>query len=241
MEKWTEVRKESDGTRMHVVHHSKWASDFTRRFKNHEVNSNQKLKELLKYLPDNSYIIDVGGHVGDTGLYLATLLKLNHSKKNISVIIIEPEESKNEFTRSMIKANQLSNVILIPYGVSDEKTSGYLQHHQYGNAGATQVKYGKGSINIDTIDHLCSSYNVSLMHIDVEGMEMKCLLGSMHTLKNTQYVMIELNDITERSGEYKFLERNGFTKLNDQKIYRENGNVLFEKTTLCVPHPMTSH
>lgn len=39
---------------------NKWTSDIKYRFKTHELYTNLKLKELLQYLPDNSYIIDVG-------------------------------------------------------------------------------------------------------------------------------------------------------------------------------------
>ena len=93
-----------------------------------------------------------------------------------------------------------------------------------------RFKHGKGDLKIDTIDNLCSRYNVSLMHIDVEGMELQCLKGSVNTLNNTKFVMIELNNIKDRSDEVVFLTNIGFKKHEDPAIFKENGNVLFSKT-----------
>ena len=67
------------------------------------------------------------------------------------------------------------------------------------------------------------------MHIDVEGMEYQCLLGSTNILKNMKYIMIELNLLNDRSNEYKFLKNNNFIELPNKKIKSENGNVLFKK------------
>ena len=58
-----------------------WSKDFKNRFISHEPYTNIKLKELLEDLPNNSYIIDAGAHVGDTGLYLAKILDNKYKKK----------------------------------------------------------------------------------------------------------------------------------------------------------------
>ena len=224
------IKKYSDGTSIDVLLNQKnWSSDFTKRFKQHEVNSNLKLKELLKKVPNNTHVIDVGGHVGDTGLYLAKVLQEQYPQKNIKVIIIEPDASKINFIEKMVKINNLKNVITIEYGVSDKPGSGVFEYNGH-NSGATKIKHGEGEIKINTVDNLCSIYNVSLMHIDVEGMELECLKGSINTLQNTKYVMIELNNIKERADEVKFLIDKGFTKHEDPAIFKENGNVLFSKT-----------
>jgi len=221
------VRKKSDGTSVKLITNQKWSSDFKRRFENHEVYSNLKLKELCYMIPPNTHIIDVGGHVGDTGLYLALVLQKNDDRHN-TVIIIEPDKSKVAFIKAMVALNNLKNVVLIESGVSDKAGSGYLNQNPH-NSGATTVEYGKGNIKINTIDNLCRGYNVALMHIDVEGMELECLKGSLHTLQNTKYIMIELNQIKERSEEVHFLINRGFVKHDDPNVFKENGNVLFFK------------
>ena len=85
------------------------------------------------------------------------------------------------------------------------------------------------NINLDTLDNLCKNKLISLMHIDVEGMEYQCLLGSTNILKNIKYIMIELNGLSNRSKEYNFLKNNNFVEIPDKKIKSENGNVLFIK------------
>ena len=52
-----------------------------------------------------------------------------------------------------------------------------------------------GEIFIDSIDNLCKGYKVSMIHIDVNGMENKCLVGAQNIVKNVKYIVIELNDI----------------------------------------------
>ena len=84
-------------------------------------------------------------------------------------------------------------------------------------------------IKIDTIDNLCKGKNISLFHIDVEGMEYKCLLGSVETIQNVEYIMIELNSISDRNKEVDFLTKNNFIDINDTNIQKENGNHLFKK------------
>lgn len=221
------VSKKSDGTSVKLITNNKWSSDFRRRFENHEVHSNLKLKELSNMIPPHTHIIDVGGHVGDTGLYLALVLQKNRNTHN-KVIIIEPDKSKVSFIHAMVALNHLKNVVVIESGVSAKSGTGYLNHNRH-NSGATTVEYGKGDIKIDTIDNLCGAYNVSLMHIDVEGMELECLKGSVRTLQNTKYVMIELNEIKERTEEVQFLINKGFVKQEDPNVFKENGNVVFFK------------
>lgn len=219
--------KKIDNTNIKLVDH-KWKNDFKDRFKGHEPYSNLKMKELLPNLQDDSYIIDVGAHVGDTGLYLAKILKDNYQHKNIKVIHIEPDNSKIDFINKMANKNNLDNIITIPYGVSNKKGNGTIEKKNH--PGAWKIKNEEnGNIKIDLIDDLCKDKKISLFHIDVEGMEHECLLGSKNILKDTKYVMIELNNIKKRNDEREFLEKNNFKEIKDRKINWENGNVLFEK------------
>jgi len=221
-------KKDIDNTEIELIYNKKWEKDFCKRFASHEKYTNVKLKELLGDLPNKSYVIDVGGHVGDTGLYLALILKNKYPEKQINVIIIEPDRTKIDFIQDMAYWNNLNNIILLNYGISDKKTNGTLLINN-GNSGATQVKEGIGGVKVDTIDNLCNQYKVSLMHIDVEGMEYQCLIGSKNTLKHTKYVMIELNKIVDRSLERNFLNKHNFKEIKDNRIYNENNNVLFMK------------
>lgn len=221
-----ECIKDEDKTKITLIEH-RWTKDFESRFKNHERYSNKKMKELLPKLPNNSYIIDVGSHVGDTGLYLALLLKNKWNSKNIKVIMIDPDSTKLEFIDKMSKINNLDNIILKNYGVSDKsgKSEIIKKHHP----GGWKIKENSGSISMDTLDNICKNKNISMLHIDVEGMEYKTLLGSKNIIKNVKYILIELNHITKRNKERDFLNENNFTEIINKKINEENGNCLFER------------
>jgi FkbM family methyltransferase len=225
--------KKQDNTKIYLVDDIKWKKDFNDRFINHEVYSHKKMAELLEYLPNNSYIIDVGAHVGDTGLYLALILKKKWSHKNIKIIMIEPDITKINFINKMAKKNKLNNIITKNYSVSDKKGTSSIIREQH--PGAWKIKENienienNENIKMDKIDNICKNMNISMMHIDVEGMEYKTLLGSKNILKNVKYIMIELNYITDRQNEKLFLKENNFLDITDNLIKKENNNHLFIK------------
>jgi hypothetical protein len=56
---------------------------------------------------------------------------------------------------------------------------------------------GEGSIQLHTVDEF-SFEEVDLIKIDVEGFEMKVLKGAENTLKQCQFLMIELNNNSKK-------------------------------------------
>jgi len=56
---------------------------------------------------------------------------------------------------------------------------------------------GKGDIQLHTVDSF-DFKNVDLIKIDVEGYEMRVLKGAEKTLKNCQFLMIELNNNSKK-------------------------------------------
>jgi FkbM family methyltransferase len=222
--------KKEDNTIIELIN-NEWTSDFKHRFEVHEPYTNTKLKELLKELPNNSYIIDVGAHVGDTGLYLCKILKQDYYNKNIKVIFIDPDNTKINFIKNMAKKNNLDNLVTLNYGVNSKKEIGNIDKSNH--PGGWKINKNKnGSINLDSIDNLCKNMNISMIHIDVEGMEYDCLLGAVNTISNVKYIMIELNSISERTKEIKFLKKNNFKHIPNENIEKENGNNLFKNTNL---------
>ena len=87
------------------------------------------------------------------------------------------------------------------------------------NDNFTQAKrvMGTGDIPMVTVDSLGLT-DIDLIKIDVEGYEMEVLKGSLETLKQVKFVMIELNNNTKKYGTNnleveKFLKKQGFTVL----------------------------
>jgi FkbM family methyltransferase len=223
------IYKNIDNTSIKLINDI-WNKDFKDRFISHEPYTNIKLKELLEDLPNNSHIIDAGAHVGDTGLYLAKILDEKYKEKNIKVIMIEPDKTKINFINNMAKLNNLNNIVTKNIGISDKKGKAKIDKTTHPGGWKIIENNKNGNIIIDTLDNICNNLNISLIHLDVEGMEYKCLLGSKNILKNTKYVMIELNDLSNnRKNEINFLKNNNFIEFKDNKIKKENGNVLFIK------------
>ena len=75
----------------------------------------------------------------------------------------------------------------------------------------------EGDILMTTVDSFALE-NIDLIKIDVEGYEMEVLKGSLETLKQVEFVMIELNNNTKKYGTNnleveKFLKKQGFIVL----------------------------
>ena len=224
------VRKAVDKTPLLVDMTLDWSKHFVHKFNNNEPHTNTKMKELLAELPQNTAIVDVGAHVGDTGLYLASHLKARYPTRGLRVIMIEPDATKLEFIRKTAELNGLEDyVTLINRGVSDvPRSRGSLKVNKR-SPGATKLDAsGEGDIEIDTMDNLCEGHRVSMLHVDVEGMEHAALLGAARIMKHeAKYVMIELNSVSDRTAERRLLAAHRFTHLPDANIEREFKNHLF--------------
>lgn len=219
--------KKIDDTKIKVVKNQFWTKHFCKKFRYNEPYTNITMKELLPNLKDNSYIIDVGAHVGDTGLYLAKHLQKHYSEKNIQVCMIEPDETKIDFINKMIVLNNINNCIVFKSAVSDHKSTGRLEINYEFPGATTVVDDSSKEVDINTIDSLCKDMCISLMHIDVEGMEYECLQGSEKSLKNVQYLVIEMNEICNRYSERKFLQDNDFVHIPNYNMSKEYNNELY--------------
>lgn len=222
--------KEIDKTKIDVIKNHVWTDHFCKKFTANEPYTNMEMKNLLSNLNTGSYIVDVGAHVGDTGLYLALHLQKYHADKSIDVIMIEPDETKVDFIEKMIAHNKLTNCVVFNCGVSDKECTGSLAINKEFPGATTVVEDNSSEIPIGMIDDLCKDVNISLMHIDVEGMEYKCLAGSKEVLKNVQYIVIELNDICDRQKERDFLRENNFKQIENENMLKEYNNELYIKT-----------
>jgi hypothetical protein len=144
----------------------------------------------------------MNANFGETGLYLGYHLQKSYPEKRIAVIMIEPDPSKAEFIKRMIKLNRLSNCMVITCGISDREI--------------TDCRFMTPS-PIYTIDKLFSNVPISLMHIDVDGTEYKLLKEAETTLKRVEYILINMrNNPCNREHERWILDRNGFVTAKGQ-------------------------
>ena len=89
--------------------------------------------------------------------------------------------------------------------------------------------YSIGNILMKTVDSF-KFEDVDLIKIDVEGFEMNVLRGAKDTLKDCNFLMIELNNNSKKYNSSnneieKYIEEHGFTKLIDKwpdKVFVRN-------------------
>ena len=71
---------------------------------------------------------------------------------------------------------QYKNVEIIPCGMWSQKEE--LRFSKNGNAGSRITVHGATKIYVDSIDHMHAKVRVTLIKMDIEGMEMQALEGA---------------------------------------------------------------
>lgn len=163
---------------------------FTPQFRNrdhHEVLFRRINTFLILRGIINRNIIDLGAWIGDNTIPWA---------KNIqgTVYAIDPSQDNCEFIRATAAANNLSNVKIVQTAISDHNellsTNDDLTHCSfvYGNTGQT----GTNKVHAVSLDYLFATgtiENIGYIHLDVEGMEYKVLIGSSSIIDTNRPVI----------------------------------------------------
>ena len=150
-------------------------------------------------------ILDIGAWCGTWSLAM--------QKYAENIFCYEP--NKTHFACLEKNLAPFSNVSLYNCAIGNEE--GFVKLTEETATQNTRVIQEKGDTKICTIDSL-NLDNIDLIKIDVEGFEMEVLKGATETIKNVQYIMIELNNNTKRYGSSnieieKYLPTLGFEML----------------------------
>ena len=137
-------------------------------------------------LSEGDIALDIGGNIG-----LHSLRMARYAGSRGKVIAFEPlKHLRDKFERN-IKLNGLTNILLLPYALSDSEgnvnftvnstkwnqgTFSLSQKETGGEVQKVQIKIGDQLKEIETLDRL------SLIKIDVEGFELSVLKGLRNTL-----------------------------------------------------------
>tara|TARA_Y100001970_G_C14131113_1_gene801766 strand:- start:352 stop:1203 length:852 start_codon:yes stop_codon:yes gene_type:complete len=191
-------------------------------------------KDLLEHslkLPQDYGIIDCGGHIGDGAIPIAHALKFNN-RKDITVYAIDPSKYKCDFINYIKELNNLDNLIVLNYGLTDKDNVEYTYDEEWAkkwlndnNTGGInwQIKDMKSnSVGDDNIfmklDTLISKniikHKLGAIHLDVENMEDKAILGGKSVImEDKPYISLEdhNNDINKYmellDNKYKYVKR----------------------------------
>ena len=163
------------------VHIEDWKKD-----KN--FTQNKCLKKLITHCKSKdikfNHVLDIGAWVGTWTMAMNSFCG--------KVIAFEPDPVHYE---CLVK-NCSEDVETHQLAVGNEEKMISLSEDNF-----TQAKrvIGDGNIPMVTIDSL-NLDDVDLIKIDVEGYEMEVLKGAENTLKNVEYLMIELNNNSKKYG-----------------------------------------
>lgn len=150
---------------------------------------------MFKYIQqnykENTNIIDLGGNIGTTTLMMSEVLS-----DNCNIFTFEPLYS-DILLKNVLDNNLIESVIIYPYGVGNEKTTLSIKPINLSdniNFGAVSLKSieeekSKIKIKIVPLDHF-NFKNISLIKIDVDGMEIEALEGCLNLIKRCKPTII---------------------------------------------------
>ena len=155
-----------------------------------EAKINSQILELIDDF-NTDLFVDIGSNVGIHGLTIAK----KHPK--IKVYNFEPNSRLIKLQKRSLRKNNLQNVELFDYALSDKNKEGFL-YTTYTSTGESSLiplnNLGfKKKIYIKRFDELSVSDNIGVK-IDVEGNELNVLKGFGEKIKNVQWMIIEIND-----------------------------------------------
>jgi len=156
----------------------------------HEPNI---LDLIAKYLKSGDVFIDIGAHIGQHGMFAASIVGPTGQ-----VYSFEPIPHLYKQILDSIKINNFQNIIH-PYnaalGVSDEAKTFYINPKRLSessfidlNNGDSLIKQEVTVLNGDKI--LGNLPKITMMKIDVEGYEYEVLLGLINSLKKHLPILI---------------------------------------------------
>lgn len=198
------------------------------------LNHSIKLLNTYKEHQDDCVILDVGANFGFLSLVWASSV----CKNSGHIYAFEPNKSVFDSFSKAIHSNQLDSIIrLESYAVGndnkiiqlflDNTTSNVLKSH------ATVENVDVTMLTLDTyvIDHTIE--RCDLIKIDVDGIELEILRGSIETLNKLKPIFI-----VETNNDYniiKFFEKLHYKILDmDLNIYHEGGELPIN--IFCVPN-----
>jgi len=158
-------------------------------------------------LPKNSCIIDCGAHIGDGSIAIAHALNY-HKREDIIVYAIDPSKFKCDFINFIKTKNNLNNLRVLNYGLSNVNRE-YKSLKQSGeNTGGWEwVEHNTNTTNTEDMNNINKfiklddlvkdniiKETIGIIHLDVEGMEKNAIQGGFKTIeKYKPYLSIENN------------------------------------------------
>jgi len=161
---------------------------------------------LHKFLSPDMVFVDIGANLGEYSLFAAKRVKRG------KVLAFEPLPTMNSLLEENIKLNELSNVVISKYGLSNN--NGVLPIHEIENVheglstfypGERKIKQ-RIEVPLKAFDLEFDNFGVNridFIKIDIEGGELNALLGARNSISRFKpVVMVEINEPTYQVAGY---------------------------------------
>lgn len=157
---------------------------------NAEILLRKTIFRLYKegYIRSNKSIIDIGCWLGDNSLVWAKLLD-----KESTVYAVDPSIENLSFGKDLAKLNSIYNISWEHAVCSDSagiplKFEGNLDHAIFSESNITNQNI-MVSTTLDKIVNECNHETIGLLHVDVEGFELKVLRGAQKIIDKSRPVI----------------------------------------------------
>lgn len=167
----------------------------------------EMLRTVLKLIPTGHTAIDAGANIGNHTLFFSSICGLKtHS--------FEPSSMIRDILENNIALNGVGDSVTVyPFALGSKKGQATLLPSPNNNIGMTRVikKANTGeTVNIETIDGYKFD-NVSLIKVDVEGMELDVLRGAKDTIRKFKpMIFVELQNVMEYNEVRSYLQNEGY-------------------------------
>jgi FkbM family methyltransferase len=189
-----------------------------------------KISWLIKRLLDSTDLaIDIGANIG-----IVTLLMARHAA---SVQAFEPNPLLANDLRAAMHRNKVENIELYEMALSSRRDTGtlYVPDSNRGEGALNKrpnCDQREYTVQVDSLDDVCSDGEIGLIKIDAEGSELNILNGATHVLQRTRALIIETPDPT-KSDVVEFLRDHRFDIL---AIRRSLFRMTFGRENLSQSH-----
>ena len=158
------------------------------------------LLQLASFIKTGSLVLDIGANVG-----VYTKIFSNAVGPKGKVIAIEPEPINIKILTSIFQ-NSESNVLIVKAAASDKNEKLFLTQNNFNPAGSYISNNGLPIQGV-TVDELALNIKipVSLIKIDVEGLEFSVLKGMENILKNNKKIKILFEFMPKNTMEAGFI------------------------------------
>ncbi|MCL1786311.1 MAG: FkbM family methyltransferase [Alphaproteobacteria bacterium] len=151
------------------------------------------LEELRQYIPKNATILDIGANVGNHTLFFA----FNAGGGAARIHSFEPVPETYRMLAKNVEINGLEKIVTTHnVGLGDKESAADIMLCHPRNIGNAILTEGAGSLKIKRLDDIdLGKDKIDFVKIDVEGFELKTLVGARRTLeKHKPPVYIESFD-----------------------------------------------